>query len=416
MLGTAAQVATDARRTPPFRLGHRPNLDGVRGFAIVAVVVYHVGHLLWFDARFWFLPGGFLGVDLFFALSGFLITSLLLAEFDRRGRTNVVRFLGRRALRLLPALMFVLAGIVALAAFDLIPSGTRWAIGRSLWTLAFLQNAPATDHMVHPELAQSWSLAVEGHFYVLWSITVAVVLLLARRRSRQLLFAIGLIAVVAVMVHRAMTFNDGVPALALFLKTPERLDGPLVGALGGIAFASGWLDRLSQRWAALLTGAGLVVLALAARFVDPFDEFHYSRGGLTMLAGVGIVVVVGAALLTGGPVSRLLQFRPLVAMGKCSYSLYLWHMPVFVILNRETTSWSNPVRVVVALAATGVLTAVSYFGVERPIMRRASASARRDRGELVEQLVREQGGTHPHGGGVDPTHRPAQTSAVAGRR
>jgi peptidoglycan/LPS O-acetylase OafA/YrhL len=135
-----------------------------------------------------------------------------------------------------------------------------------------------------------------------------------------------------------------------------------------------------------------------------------------MLAGVGIVVVVGAALLTGGPVSRLLQFRPLVAMGKCSYSLYLWHMPVFVILNRETTSWSDPVRVVVALAATGVLTAVSYFGVERPIMRRASASARRDRGELVEQLVREQGGTHPHGGGVDPTHRPAQTSAVAGRR
>jgi peptidoglycan/LPS O-acetylase OafA/YrhL len=365
-------TGTGDRRQPPFRLGHVPTLDGVRGIAVALVVVYHLGQLLWLDAEAWLLPGGFVGVDLFFALSGFLITALLFGEYDRRGRVDLVGFIRRRVVRLVPALAVVLAALSALAVVDLLPQDPTELAKRSGWTLLFTQNWPTEHHLVHPELAHTWSLAVEGHFYLLWSVAATVVFALVRRHPRQVLLALAGLGIAAVMVTRAMRYGDGQHPLVLFPTTPARLDGPLVGAVAGIAYASGWLERIPRRWIGPLALAGLLGIVGLAVVADPWGGGVY-RGGFTGIDAVGAVAVLGAAMLRPEqPLARVLRSGVLVALGRASYSLFLWHMPVFVILNREATGWSIPLRAAFAMAVTGVLAAASYLLVERPIQQRRS--------------------------------------------
>ena len=208
-----AGPSTGARRRPRHR-------------HIVAVLgSYHVGQTIWPGARDRPAPGGFAGVDLFFVLSGFLITTLLLEEAQRRERIDLFGFLRRRAVRLVPALAVALGVLFVAALFGYGQNTPREIMSRGLWALAFQQNGDIPNRLI-AELGHTWSLAIEGQFYVLWSVTVTVVVALTRggRRAHGVLLAvaIGLVVAIAVQLCRSATAtaSGSTPTRSTWPPTP----------------------------------------------------------------------------------------------------------------------------------------------------------------------------------------------------
>jgi peptidoglycan/LPS O-acetylase OafA/YrhL len=363
----SAGPPTDSGRS---RLGHRPALDGLRGIAVVAVVLYHVGQVIWPEASGWLAPGGFAGVDLFFALSGFLITTLMLEEAGRRHSVDLGGFLERRAVRLVPALAAALATIFVLALFGYGDHTPQDLLRRSVWNLAFLQNWKSQWRLI-TDLGHTWSLALEGQFYVLWSVTVAAVVAATRgkpQRRLPILLGIAGVTAAAVCIYRALRYGDHANPYILYLSTTTRIDGPLIGSIAGIAFVSGWFDRLSPRRAAVAVAIGLTFFAVCVMTIDPFEGFLY-QGGLTLYAVAAAIVVVATTALTGGRVHGALTVRPLVLLGTISYSLFLWHIPVFFTIERSASDWPVAVKVLVGLSVSLLLAVASYRLVEQPFLR-----------------------------------------------
>jgi peptidoglycan/LPS O-acetylase OafA/YrhL len=356
-------------RRPPFRLGHRPALDGIRGLAMVLVLVFHLGVIVWPDARTWLVRNGYVGVDLFFVLSGFLITSLLLGELDHRGRIDVRGFLWRRVVRLVPALLVVLAvGLVAaLAGYGPRTAGELLAIDAT--TLTLITNWFFPEHFI-PEMGQVWSIAVEGQFYLVWSLVVAAVVAGVRRRPREVLLGLATLGIVAVAVTRAVRFEAGDNQFLLYLQTPSRLDGPLVGAVAGVTYASGWLDRVRPRAATAMTVLGLAGIGTAALVLDPYVDALFV-GGFTLVALLGAMVVTGAVLLPAGRLTRVLSARPLVTAGTVSYSVFLWHVPLFVVIERDLDALPLGLQLALGLTGSLALGTLSHRYVERPLIHRA---------------------------------------------
>jgi peptidoglycan/LPS O-acetylase OafA/YrhL len=370
-LAPAPEVATsDGSAGGGFRLGYRPELDGLRGVAVATVAVYHFGKLLWSEGEPWLVPGGQSGLDLFFVLSGFLITTLLLGEFGRFGRVDVRRFLWRRVLRLVPALLVMMAGFLAVSFV-----GERYEPSRLLsstgWVLGFMTNL-AIDRPIE-EVSHTWSLSVEAHFYVIWCLVTLLVTARTRRPHRALaLIAAG--GVVAVAVNRAVAYASGDNVYGLYLGTPYRLDAPLIGALAGIALSAGWLDAVPRRVAAWVGGLGLVLFGVAAYQTRGLAAWMFN-GGYTAVGLCAAVVVLAPLLAGGGRARAVLRTWPLVALGKISYSVYLWHLPLYVWLGRNAGPWPIAVKAVVAAGITLGVATLSYLFVERPFLRRKARVA-----------------------------------------
>jgi peptidoglycan/LPS O-acetylase OafA/YrhL len=366
-----ARVARVRRRAPAAVLGHRPELDGLRGIAVTLVVVFHAGRVLGDTRPRWAATGGFLGVDLFFVLSGFLITVLLLDEADRRGRVSLGGFAVRRGRRLLPALVALVAAAAVLAAGG-------WAYGpdvvRSsvLPALTFTSNEAMIDGgaRAFPHL---WSLAIEGQFYVLWAVVVA--LAVRAPRPHAVLAGLATAGIVAVGIWRLVRFEQGDVPYFLYMGTATRLDAPLAGTLVGVAWSTGALARLRGPLAARVAMAGLaVVLVWALVLPDPFDPRLY-HGVFSIVAVAAGAAVIGAVRAGPGPLTRVLAWRPLAALGIVSYSLYLWHLPVFEVLRRNTPAWSPAARAVVAVPVALALAVASYRVVERPLAKAKQRSS-----------------------------------------
>jgi peptidoglycan/LPS O-acetylase OafA/YrhL len=312
--GLDGRTAATRRGRPS--LGYRPELDGLRGIAVLLVVVYHVGVLVWPDADV--VPAGALGVDLFFVLSGFLITTLLLDEARRRGGVDLSSFAQRRARRLVPGLVAVLAVVLVVAV-----TTTYYVLSDALatvvWTLTFTYNWALVDG--RPQvLGHLWSVAIEAQFYLVWAL--AVVLALRLRHAVMVLAGLAVAGIGAVMWWRAVQYDAGMNPLLVYVSTPARFDAPLIGALAALAAASGWFDRLRGRAAAALGLAGLAAVVTAAVVLHPLDAELY-RGGFTVVAAAAAGAVVGAVRAGGGGPLRFLTTAPLVAVGTISYSLYL---------------------------------------------------------------------------------------------
>jgi len=342
---------------------YRPELDGLRAFAAAAVVLIHAGGALGF--------GGWMGVDVFFALSGYLITSLLLAEHERSGRMSLPRFYARRALRLYPALLvFLLASLVLFHAMS--PDGTLRSLGAAA-AAAGLYVADFVAGLGGPArlggLEHTWSLAVEEQFYLLWPI--ALVLLL--RGGRRLLpWALGAAGVAAAIIavtafHRTA---DGTADWAYYLPAGRFLE-PLLGCAVAIAVHRGvHAPVLERRWAGWGAAAGLVgMVALGA---------HY--GWLPNLAWeVPIVGVLAAALvwhLVTAPlrhgIGAFLGWAPFAWVGRRSYGVYLWsplvlRMLAAYVLPRVPLPTAGVVAATLALSIA--VAALSYAVVERRFLR-----------------------------------------------
>ena len=354
-------------------LGYRPALDGLRAVAVLAVMLYH-GGVSW-------AAGGFLGVDIFFVLSGFLITSLLVKEWTRTGRIGLRAFWLRRARRLLPAMLLVL---LAVAAYSVaVPQPQSRLRGDSLATLGYVSNwwfmlsgqSYFAQFVAPSPLRHTWSLAIEEQFYILFPLLLVALLGSARLRVPALRVVLlgGAIASAALMAALYDPLSD--PSRAYY-GTDTRMQALLLGAV--LALSPAFLTpakrlytRVGGRLVRLpgigllgvLALGGLLVMVGVARELAPW-MYH---GGFLLAAALSAVVIASVTAAPRSALGRVLSWRPVVAVGVVSYGLYLWHWPVFIALNHERTGLDGPSLLIVRFAVTGALAYASFRLVEEPI-------------------------------------------------
>lgn len=343
---------------PRRRLSHVPALDGVRGVAVLVVVGFHAFGLL---APVWqWLPGGFLGVDVFFVLSGFLITSLLIGEHDRRGRIGLGGFYRRRALRLLPALVLLL--VAHFIYSEIIGSPTKIELQTAGVVLFYFLNWWAVlGHPFSTDLGHLWSLSVEEQFYLVWPLVV--LLFVSFRRRLPVVVTILVVAVSAVVLHRIVLWQGGAPKLSLHVRTDTRADGLLIGTLLAVLWTQQKIPRRGLGVAATVSVGFLAYCIFTPR---PFG--FYADGGFTAVA-VASAVILLAVVESEWLGNIVLGFAALRAIGRVSYGLYLWHHVVMFAVARESAHIKPVMRFVIALGLTAAITCASWFLVERPFLR-----------------------------------------------
>lgn len=342
-------------------LVHRPGLDGVRGLAVAAVVAYHLGY--------GWAGGGFLGVSLFFTLSGYLVTAVMLADHAANGRVSLRRFWGRRARRILPALLVTLAGVTLAAAFRPTAPGLAGDVRAALaqvanWRFVFAHRSYADRFTAPSPLQHLWSLAIEEQLYLLLPLVVVVALRRGRRALAAVLGALALASVAVGVLLRDAVFDRA------YQGTDVRAAELLVGAVAACVWPPARLAAAARSAAARLAAVvALVALALVWGLTR-LDDRWLRVGGLGLIALVNTAVVLVAA----GPLgARLFGWRPLVALGRVSYGVYLYHWPLVVWLTPAATGWSWWAVDAVRVAGTLALAALSYRFVEAPIRRGALA-------------------------------------------
>ena len=349
-----------AASAPPARLGHRPALDGLRGVAVLAVVVHHVGALLLPAWGRHLLPAGFLGVDVFFVLSGFLITTLLV---ERRTEPHRVRrFYARRALRLLPAVAVLLAVAAVVALLGGV--GVTRTANTLVVVLTYTTNW-ATLHGVSvlPQLTHLWSLAVEEQFYLVWPALIWGALALGARRRTLVALTLGLAAAAA--VWRLVEWETTGLGVQLYFRSDTRADALLVGA--ALALVPPGRVLAVPRQARLAAAAGgAVVLAACMQLLDLQSAWLYRGGFLVVAVASGALIV--AALQQDTRLSRALAAPPLVAVGIGSYALYLWHFPIFLLIRDHLGAVPWPGRVLIGVGAAALATWASRRFVEAPAL------------------------------------------------
>ena len=341
---------------------HRPALDGVRALAVAGVVTYHVG-ALW-------LPGGFLGVDLFFVLSGFLITGILIDQIDRDGRIAFATFFARRARRLLPALYLLLIVVCAWAAFVAVPAAIGDLRGAALAALFYVANwffiatgqSYFADMLGPSPLEHTWSLAIEEQYYLLWPL---LLLLLVRRVSPRILGVIVIVMIVLSVLLMAVLYDEGDPSVAYF-GTFARIHELLVGSLLALAVKRGLALPRALRWTAWIPLA-LIVAMMAT--VSDTGAFYYRGGSLIFsLVVAWLLLALGSGAPGGGP-TALFSWAPIAWIGLISYGIYLWHWPLILWITPASTGLTGPTLAAVQIAATVTIAAASFYLIERPIRR-----------------------------------------------
>ena len=369
------RVSPDAPRKGT-TLGYLPALDGIRGAAMLGIMGVHAGVYL--------SAGGFFLLDAFFALSGFLITSLLIVEWRRRGTIKLGAFWARRARRLLPALFVMLIG-VAIIYGVFVPAGTYPTLrGDALSALFYFANwhfiASGSDyfHMtgLTSPLIHTWSLAVEEQFYLVWPLVFLGVMKLTR--SLRVLLVVAVVGALASASEMALLFNP-TNINRLYFGTDTHAQSVLVGATLAIGIRlwaesrrkgdeSNWQARTP--WARLvLTVVGAIGLAVSIVLyvsVHSDDAFAY-RGGFLLAALAASAVLLSVSCAQFSPVARLLSFRPLTFIGRISYGMYLWHFPLFAFINEQRTGLSSWPLFFVRVIPTIVIATLSFYFVERPI-------------------------------------------------
>ncbi len=370
--------------------GFRPDVEGLRAVAVGLVIALHAGATV--------VSGGYIGVDVFFVISGFLITSLLLAEVGRTGRVSVASFYARRARRILPAACFVIAITVVAAYLRLgSVSGARTA-NDGRWAAVFLANVHfirqgtnyfATGLPPSP-LQHYWSLAVEEQFYLVWPTLVLALVLLGRRARLGLrVLHVGIAAVVVASLAWSIRQSGAHPTSAYFSPFTRAWELG-IGAL--VAVGAARAARVEEPIRAIATWVGLALVLFAA----------FTFTSTTVFPGWAALVPVGgtALILAGGiggarrGVSTWLATPPLRWIGRISFSLYLWHWVVFQIAEQhQSTPLSNQARLA-CVALTVVLSVATYYAIERPFHassllkpRRAGTEWRRDRRSFLAGAV-----------------------------
>ncbi|MBT5757653.1 MAG: acyltransferase [Acidimicrobiaceae bacterium] len=337
------------------RLGHVPALDGIRAIAVVLVLAFHAN-----------LPGfrgGRAGVDVFFVLSGFLITSLLLVEHDRRGKIDLRAFWMRRALRLYPALIVAIAGALFLAWLKMPVFG---ATNRSLletlkavpFTLFYTMNIPrAAGWSGGGMLGHAWSLAIEEQFYLIWP--VVAVALLNRRRSAVRMAQIAVAGAVVSASLRAGMDAAGVRSELLYNATFSHIDG----VLAGCALAVGWaMYRGTVRKFGHPILPPVIAIVGTLIIIRGKDMNTYGFAVIVMLT---ILLIIDVLARPESLTARALSHPAPVAIGRRSYGLYIYHWPIFVFIGMD----DRLLDAALGIAAAFVVAWFSFAVIEQPFLR-----------------------------------------------
>ncbi len=346
-----------------------PGLDGLRALAVLAVIAYH--------EQFGWAQGGNFGVGVFFTLSGFLITSILLEQQAKRGKVGLGDFWIRRARRLLPALFVMLVVVTAWVTLaDRVRlASLRGAVGAaagyfSNWYLIAHHQSYFSRFAPPAPLDHLWSLAVEEQFYLLWPLVLIVGLVLlhkfGRSTARWLILPVLVLTVVSIYAM-AHLYSPAADPTRVYEGTDTRAFGLLIGAMLAMAWPVGRQVRpgKSGRVAADVAGfAGLAVIGLMIWRVGQYSAFAY-RGGLVLLS-VATVGVVAATACPGTVVGVALGWAPLRWIGARSYGIYLWHYPV-IVLTTPVNARPDLVRASLQIAAAIGLAALSWRFIEEPI-------------------------------------------------
>ncbi len=356
------------------RIPYVAALDGVRGVAVAGVLLFHGGHL----------TGGYLGVDLFFVLSGFLITSLLLAESEQTGEIALRGFWSRRARRLLPALGAMLVFVVIYATFVAAPAELSRIRGDALATIGYVANwRDVLSHFDYwalfsapSPLEHTWSLAIEEQFYVVWPLLFTAVLWWGARRgsgrrevratAKRIVALSAVLAVASGLL--GFVLYEAVGTNRVYYGTDTRAAAILLGAgLAALLALRGPARTRAGRWLVEIVGlGGVAVLAYAWAALGGANPRLY-EGGLFACSLAGAAVIAAATHPQPGPIARVFQLRPLVLLGLISYGVYLWHWPVFVWVDAQRTGLDGWTLFVVQVAVTLAISIASFFLLERPI-------------------------------------------------
>ncbi|HVC69206.1 MAG TPA: acyltransferase family protein [Acidimicrobiales bacterium] len=370
-------------------LAYIPALDGIRGLAMVVIMGYHGG--------VFFQSGGFYSLDTFFALSGFLITSLLVAEWQRNSSVGLRLFWARRARRLLPGLVVMLLGVSLYAAF-LVPAGTYPDLrADGLSSLFYFANwhfiASGSNYFDKTGLASPllhmWSLAVEEQFYLLWPLVVLGIL--KAGRSLRVLLVACTAGALASALEMALLYNPS-DVNRLYYGTDTRAQSLLVGSALAVALAL-WAERRRRLGAASLTvtargwggdpawaaatpsgrrvllSLGLLGVAGSAALwilVSSNDAFAY-RGGFLLAALSTALLLVSVVCAQRSVLARGLSLAPVRYLGRISYGMYLWHWPLFLYIDGARTGLTGDALFGLRALATIAVATVSFYAVERPV-------------------------------------------------
>src|SRR4051794_22023292 len=375
-MGQEGARAGAADRCPdmaaPSRAGglpYLPALDGLRGLAVGAVLIFH--------ADLGLLPGGHLGVSVFFTLSGFLITALLLVERSRDGQIQLARFWRHRARRLVPAMLVCLplAALVVHESPGPVRSGVLGdAVASAGWVANWrfiLHHDTYADLFSTPSPFQHfWSLGVEEQFYVAFPLLLLLVLgRSGAMRGRRLLTVVLAVLTVASTLELTRLNASGDAFSRAYYGTDGRIAELLVGALLALALVQGdRLRELGARARAAVTVAGIVGaagLGYGLATVGTADALLY-RGGFLAVA-LCSAAVIAAAVQPGSPVARVLSAPPLVLLGVISYGVYLFHWPVYLLVTGDNTGQTGVGLLGIRLLLTLALAAASYGILERPV-------------------------------------------------
>ena len=350
-----------------------PSIDSLRAIAVIAVIIYHI------DANY--LPGGFLGVDLFFVLSGYLISSLIIKEYKSTGTVNLYNFYVRRARRLLPAVYFMITVVLIIitlfngvllkksyldALFGYIYSSNWWYIFHKLDYFDSFGSQSPFKHL--------WSLAIEEQFYMFFPL----IFLIFNRKSKSnnsnsklnknFIYVVLSLILVSLIAHILLFDINNINRI--YFGTDTRAFSLLVGVVGAILYP---MDRLSERTTkkdnmiySIVSLVSILVLIGIMIHTSEYNTWLY-RGGFLLVAIIGLIIIISSGRQYTF-MSKLLSFKPFVFIGKISYSLYLWHFPILVVTT-PVSEIGNPnlfyvtLRIVlIFLVATG-----SYMFVETPI-------------------------------------------------
>jgi peptidoglycan/LPS O-acetylase OafA/YrhL len=389
-------------------------LDGLRAVAVGLVLAYHGG-----------VPGlgtaGYFGVDVFFVLSGYLITTLLLGEVTARGRIGLTRFWARRARRLVPGLVLMLMAVdVYVSCFA--PAGAYPGFrGDALSVVAYFSNwhliAQSSNYFASSGpaslLTHTWSLAIEEQFYVVWPLAVWALARAAWRLGRSPATAVGWVSGLGAVASggwMAYLYRCGASVSRLYYGTDTHAQGILLGAAlaaatfgaarragggrGGTARPSrrtapavgaawlyrrtapavgaAWLDRLASPTVTAAAAAGLAWAACRLGYADPATY----QGGFLLVSALSALLVLGVVRRPAAAPARLLSTPPLAWTGRISYGMYLWYFPLFAVADHARTGLSGPALFALRVAADVVLAAVSFHLVELPVRHWAAGPAR----------------------------------------
>ncbi len=358
-------------RIPERELPYNPALDGVRALAIAFVLCYHGSATL--------VPGGYVGVDTFFVLSGFLITSILVREQANSGHIALLSFWARRARRLLPALVVMVGAVLLWTHF--FARGDYQDLGSDARSVLFYfanwhfsSGASYVDLGSAPSpFLHTWSLAIEEQFYLVWPLLLLGAFKLGLSRAK--LLTLTLLAAAGSAVLMVCLYDPMRDPTAIYYNTATRAQALLIGA--ALAFVLAWWSHIVRRLGAKAWGSlaavGCVGLVVLSATMTIGGTFTY-EGGLTCAALCAAALVGGVTLAGSSFVSRCLSLKPIRYVGRISYGVYLWHWPIFVGLDGARTGLDGPALFLIRLVVTFTIAIASFHLIEMPIRRGALQS------------------------------------------